>query len=424
MEIADTNILYDAMKASMKESSWKREPNKYYHLWLTELKELKDELDNRTYKTSSCTEFTLNERGKIRHIHGNRMRDRTVRHALCDNVLGPCTEKYMIYNNGASQKGKGVSFAREMFERDLHNYWLEHGDNKGYIGFVDLSKFYDNIQHEKIKESLYPIIPEDTHWLMDEILSTFEVDVSYMTDEEYARCMDEKFDSVKYYEEIPPELRTGKKMMAKSVNIGDQVSQIIGVFYPTPIDNYCKIVRGLKRYGRYMDDIYFVVETREEALDIIKGIKKIATELGLFVNDRKTHVAKMSDTYKYLQIRYTLTDKGRVIRRINPKCVTRERRKLKAYKGLMEEGVMSEEDIENSFKSWIGTMYRYMSNRQITNMLELYYSLYGGLPKWKEHGKLRWLTAQYLKGLGSTETTSSPLAQSMRQSSRKMRSKK
>lgn len=384
MEIADMNVLYDAFRASMKGSSWKREPQKFEHNWMEELADLKHELETRTYKTLQGTEFKLNERGKIRHIHGGRMRDRVVRHALCDRILGPCLKPYLIHNNGASQKGKGLSFARKQFEKDLHNYYLKHGSNDGYIGFVDLSKFYDNIRHDLIKQLVYPKIPEDTWWLMDEILSTMEVDVSYMTDEEYGKCLEEKFNSVWYYETIPKEQRTGKRFMKKSVNIGDQVSQDIGVFFPHRIDNYAKIVRGLKLYGRYMDDIYFICETREEAVSVIEGIKESAESIGLFINERKTRVARLSENYRYLQIKYTLSDTGKVIKRINPKQVTRERRKLKAYKRLLDKGVVPYEDIEQAYKSWMGGYAPMMSKIQRMHMKELYKELFGKEPRWKK----------------------------------------
>ena len=154
------NALYEAFKASMKGSAWKEEPQKFEIDFLSEITRLHQELESRTYKTSPGTEFTLNERGKIRYIHGSRMRDRVVRHSLCDNELSPALKPYLIHNNGASQKGKGISFSREMFERDLHNYWLEHRTNEGYVGFIDLSKFYDNIQHEKAKSEINPKLSE------------------------------------------------------------------------------------------------------------------------------------------------------------------------------------------------------------------------------------------------------------------------
>lgn len=383
-KIADLNVLYEAFKASLKGSAWKEEPQRFEIDFLSEIVKLKQELETREYKTSKGIEFTLSERGKTRYIHGSRMRDRVVRHALCDKELTEALKPYLIHNNGASQKGKGITFARTMFERDLHNYWLENGTNEGYIGFIDLSKFYDNIQHEKVKELVYPKISGPARWLLGEILSTFEIDVSYMGDEEYGRCMEMKFDSIKYHENVTEEMMTGRKMMAKSADIGDQVSQDIGVFFPTRLDNYAKIVRGCKRYGRYMDDIYIICRSREELKSITAGIRIEAERMGMFVNDRKTRIVKLSGVYKYLQIRYSLSETGKVIKRINPKSLTRERRRLKAYKRLLDNGRMAYEDIEQSYKSWMGCHAKLMSKRQVNNMKSLYSRLYGKEARWKK----------------------------------------
>lgn len=392
--IADLNVLYDAFLASMNGSAWKEEPQRFEIDFLSEIIRLKKEVENRTYQTTQGSVFIYRERGKARLIHGGRMRDRVIRHALCDNELTDKLNPYLIHNNGASQKGKGMTFARNQFEKDLHNYWLEHRNNDGFIGFVDISKFYDNMQHDKIIELVCPKLDADASWLLEEILKTFEVDVSYMDEEEYAGCMAKKFDSIKYHTEIPDEAKTGEKMMRKSVDIGDQVSQNIGIFYPTRLDNYAKIVRACKYYGRYMDDIYIIGESREEVRSVIEGITEQAEELGMFINEKKTHIEKLSGNYKYLQIRYTLTDTGRVIRRINPKNVTRERRKLKAYKRLLDKGKMPAEDIEEAFKSWLGATYNYMSNQQIINIITLYLNLFRRELTWKKQSRLRWLTKQ------------------------------
>lgn len=395
--ITDMNVLYDAFRASMKGSAWKEEPQRFEIDFLTEIIKLSKQLENRTYKTTSGSIFIFRERGKARLIHGGRMRDRVVRHAICDTELTPKLKPYLIYNNGASQAGKGISFARENFEKDLHNYWLEHRSNEGYVGFIDFSKFYDNMQHDKLLESICPKISEDAGWLLTEILKTFEVDVSYMTDEEYAGCMEAKFNSIDYYDRIPEEARTGEKMMRKSVEIGDQVSQDIGVYFPTRVDNYAKIVRSCRRYGRYMDDIYIIAETKEEIRSVMEGISEQAKELGLFINEKKTRIVKLSGIYKYLQIRYSLTDTGKVIRRISRENIIRERRKLKAYKRLLDKGLMPEEDIENSFKSWMGSQCKYMSNQQIINMITLYQNLFRREILWRKQSRLRWLTEQCSK---------------------------
>jgi len=383
-KVTDLNVLYDAFRASMKGSAWKEEPQKFEIDFLSEIVKLKHELVAREYQTMPGSEFTLSERGKVRHIHGGRMRDRVVRHALCDTVLDEALQPYLIYNNSASQKGKGVSFARKMFEKDLHNYWLKHRTNDGYVGFVDFSKFYDNIRHDKAKEMVSAKVDEFSGWLFGQIVDTFRIDVSYMDDEEYAGCINQKFDSVKYHQQIPKERRTGQKFMDKSVDIGDQVSQDIGIFYPVQVDNYAKIVRGAKMYGRYMDDIYIIGNTKEYIASVIHGITEQAGELGIFINERKTRIVELSSTFKYLQIKYSLTDSGKVIKRINPKSVSRERRKLKAYKRMCEKGKIEYNAVEQAYKSWMGANVPVMSKKQVENMKQLYKGLYGKEPRWKK----------------------------------------
>nr|CDL66843.1 unnamed protein product [uncultured bacterium] len=63
--------------------------------------------------------------------------------------------------------------------------------------------------------------------------------------------MDALFNSLEH-SQMDRSLLTGEKFMAKHLNIGDQVAQVAGIAYPIPIDNYIKIVRGVKFYGRYI----------------------------------------------------------------------------------------------------------------------------------------------------------------------------
>lgn len=150
-----------------------------------------------------------------------------------------------------------------------------------------------------------------------------------MNDEEFSNCMNVPFNSTEYRLKIPKSAHTGEKYMRKSVNIGDQCSQIIGIFYPTPVDNFVKIVKGQKFYGRYMDDSYVIHRDREFLVQLEIEIAEKAKELGMTLNRKKTRIVKLSDYYKFLQITYSLTDTGRVIRKINPKRIVDMRRKLK-----------------------------------------------------------------------------------------------
>lgn len=281
----------------------------------------------------------------------------------------------MIYDNSASIKGRGIFHQRERFEVHLQKYYRKYG-NEGYILFGDFTKFYDNIIHELAKKELLRLFDNDEFidWLLTLIFDSFKVDVSYMSDDEYSSCLYDTFNKLDY-RKIPKNLLTGEKWMAKSVNIGDQLSQVIGIYYPYRIDNYVKYVRSQKFYGRYMDDWYIMSPSKEELEDLLKNIRKIAFDYGIHVNEKKTRIVKISSTYKFLQVKYTLTDSGKIIRRINPERVTAMRRKLKKMSVKVKTGEIPEEYLENMFRSWMGAFNKIMSKQQRKNLILLYEDL-------------------------------------------------
>ena len=268
--VCDANTLYKAYKASIKGSKWKESTQKFTMSFLRYIFQLQDDLLNRTLVNEPPHEFVLSERGRVRPITSIPVRDRIVRHALCDEVLIPKVQKHIIYDNGASVKGRGISFQRKRFEIHLHKYYEEYG-LEGWILFGDFTKFYDNVIHEIAKRQLLELFDDDEFiaYLLDVIFKGFEMDVSYMTDEEFEHCYETLFNKLEY-RQIPKDQLIGEKWMAKSINIGDQISQVTGIYYPNRIDTYVKYVRSQKYYGRYMDDWYIFNPSKEELEDIFE----------------------------------------------------------------------------------------------------------------------------------------------------------
>ena len=132
----------------------------------------------------------------------------------------------------------------------------------------------------------------------------------------------------------------------------------------------------LFRSGRYMDDWYIMSTSKEELVDLLDNISDIAKELGIHINMKKTRIVKISSTYKFLQIKYSLTKDGKVIKRINPSRVTSMRRKLKKLAVKVKVGELPYENIENMFRGWMGSYYKLLSKQQRTNLIELYEDLF------------------------------------------------
>ena len=374
--VTDANNLYSGYLKAVNTSKWKPATQKFMFNFLTELFSIQTDLRNRTLVNGPTQEFELHERGKIRPITSLTVRDRVIRHTLCDYVLMPEIRKHIIYDNCASLEGRGIGQQRKRFEIHLHKYYESYG-NDGYILFGDFSKFYDNIIHDIAKEDLSGLMNHDpfVDWLLDIIFAGFMLDVSYMSDDEFEHCMERVFDKLKY-REVPKELLTGEKFMAKSVNMGDQISQSVGVYYPHEIDNYVKTVCGVKFYGRYCDDFYVMSPSKEYLEFLLRAIIVIAEQRGMHLNMKKTRIVKISSTYKYLQMKYSLTRDGRVIKRVNPKRVTTMRRKLKKLTVKVEQRELPYEHVENMFKGWMGNYAKLLSRQQREGIVELYETLF------------------------------------------------
>lgn len=369
-DIYDGNLLYESFIRAKKGSDWKPQVQRFEMNYLIELANLQKTLQQDTYNFLSNTEFILNERGKIQYITGEHIRDRVAKHALCDEVLMPAIQKYLIYDNGASQKGKGIDFTRRRLICHLQKYYRQHQSNDGYILLIDFSKYYDNIRHDiLLKQFQRYVKDEKALQFLIQIIEQSQIDVSYMTDEEYAHAMETVFNSLEY-EKINKFLKCGEKYLEKHLNIGDQVAQVAGIMYPIPFDNYIKIVKGVKFYGRYMDDSYIIHEDKEYLKNLLTELILIASSLGITINIKKTRICKLSSYWRFLQTQYSLTETGRIIRKINPKRLTTMRRKLK--KLVL---ILSEKEFEELYRAWIYNYYKIMSKQQKSNMDKLYHDL-------------------------------------------------
>lgn len=351
-EIYDGNKLYDAFLKAKKNSSWKARTHQFHMNLLFELSHIQQELKDQTYELKESVDFVLNERGKIRAIKGDQIHDRIVKHVVCDEVLMPAIKDKLIYDDGASIKDKGIDFTRNRFVTHLQRFYRETHSNAGYILLIDFTKYFDNIRHDVFMNLIKKYVDDERSlWLIGLILEKARIDVSYMDDDEYADCMNTVFNSLEY-NNIDKALLTGDKYMSKHLDIGDQVSQIAGVLVPLRLDNYIKIVRGNKYYGRYMDDSYIIHKNKEYLEQLLVDIIKIADEMGITVNTKKTRICKLSDTFVFLQNRYTLTETGKVVVKISKKRLTRMRRKMKK----MPDQV-SKKEFENWYKSWFNNTY-------------------------------------------------------------------
>lgn len=303
--------------------------------------------------------FIIIERGKRRVIHSLHYAERVIRRSVCTNALVPILSSNLIYDNGASLKGKGVSHAANRCETHLHRFYRETGGNDGYVIVIDFKGYFDHIQHGPLFDIL-------DRYLLDPRLNRLAKGFVTATDAD--KPDDEK---------------------GVGLYIGPEDSQIFAVAYPNSIDHKIKDQWRIKPYNRYMDDSYIIVKDKETAQAILAALLVEYDRLGIIPNRKKTQIVKLSKGFSFLKTRYFLTTSGKVIRKADHKAIVRERRKLKKQHHLYMEGVMTLEQVVQSYMSWRGSMLQRDAYRSVLSMDQLFFDLFGETP-WKKKKKSKW----------------------------------
>lgn len=331
--------LYCAFKKCCRGVGWKASTQRYKANALQNINDTFNSLQNGTYKSRGFYEFDVVERGKPRHIKSVHISERVVQRCLCDNALVPMFGKSFIYDNGACIEHKGIDFAVRRLVCHLQRHFRKYGTN-GYALVFDFSRYFDNIQHEPLKEV---------------------VDKAF-TDTRIARLVNGFIDD---FGEV-------------GLGLGSQISQVSALMYPNRLDHYIKEELRIQAYGRYMDDGYLVHESKEHLQHCLQEIRRLCAELGIKLNEKKTQIVKLSRGLNFLKRRFILTETGKVIVKPARKGITKMRRKLRTFKRWLVAGKMKMEDIRTSYTSWKGHMKQCNAYRTILSTDALFDSLFAG----------------------------------------------
>lgn len=296
------------------------------------------ELQNGVFKLRDCPGFTTRERGRERRINSIHIADRVPQKCLCKYALKPVLHRGLIYDNYASQEGKGTDKARKRLKCMLERHIRRHGMAGGLIIF-DFKGFFDNIRHELIRSVL-----------------------------------EKNFDDPRIVEANMMIVRQARK--ETGIILGSENSQDFAISTPSALDHTIKERLGAEGYGRYMDDGWIIHYDLKQLKGIFCEIEQYARQLGFQLNLRKTRVLRFGRPFTVLHRKYSFTKTGGIIVRPARDSVIRERRKLKRLYKRCRDGTLGAEAGYNSLNAWKSSLRGCKCRKIVRSMERLYDQLY------------------------------------------------
>ncbi len=307
---------------------------KFEAAMLGNLYEIYRKLNAGTFKFGGYNHFTVYE-PKRREIQTLHYSDRIVQHVLCDDVLAPYFTKRAIMDNAVCQLGKGSHFALRRFEDKLHNFIRVNG-TEGYFLKCDILKYFPSIPHDKLKEIFCSELRDvRLKKLVTQIIDSYHTRAEYLNDYGYD-CL------------TPDPNASGR-----GVPIGNQTSQVFGMFYLNKVDRLVKEKLRVKIYSRYMDDFILVHRDKEFLRGALEEIRRTVEELGLKFNS-KTQIFPLKNGVTYLGFKYRVTPEGKVVKTVKTKTKQRLRSRARLLKKACLDGVIEPERVRMSLAAFHG----------------------------------------------------------------------
>lgn len=316
---------------------WKASVQKFSAHLYSRVMKLSTRLHEGRWKSPGFNEFDIIERGHPRHIMSVGIDERTIQRSLCDNFLVPLLTRPLIYDNGATLKGKGYDFSINRFKTHIERFIRKHGPS-GYIFLFDFSSYFSNINNIEL------INNTEKYLLNNNLLNLYSQFI----------------------------LAFGPV----GLGLGSQVSQISAVFYPNDLDHYIKDELGIKEYGRYMDDGYALFKHLDNARKFERYFKRFCYDKGIIINSKKCRIIKFNNNFIFLK-RRCFIDGRKLVMRVSRLVSKKERARLRKYKALLDEGALTYREVYLNFHCWLCVYYNRNDFFMLLNMIRYYNNLFG-----------------------------------------------
>jgi hypothetical protein len=317
----ERNLLYDLFQAYYDARKNKRNTInalKFEIDYESKLFELYEEIKNEKYEISPSICF-ISFKPTKREIFAGDFRDRIIHH-LVYNYMSPLFEKLFINDAYSCRKGKGTSygikridhFVRSCSENYKKDCYILKLDIRGYFMSIDKNILYQKVESSlraaaKQSQPSEKIASSDCCPPRNDGEGTVDFDADFVLrlvhkiifHNHIKKCI------IKGRREDWAGLPKSKSLFYagkdKGLPIGNLTSQLFGNVYLNDFDHFAKHQLGFKYYGRYVDDIVIIHESKEFLKSAISSIKKYLEEnVFLELHPKKIYLQHFSKGVAFL----------------------------------------------------------------------------------------------------------------------------
>lgn len=112
------------------------------------------------------------------------------------------------------------------------------------------------------------------------------------------------------------------------------------------------LTKMITRKENKYDDFYAIHRSKEYLKHCWSEIDKMATDMGLKLNEKKTKIVPITTGINFLGFHTYVTQSGKIVRRIKAKSKSRQRQRLRKFKKKVDAGEMTLEDAKVGYQSW------------------------------------------------------------------------
>lgn len=324
-----------------------------------ELYKLWNELNSMTYRIGSSIVFCVDKPVK-REVFAADFRDRIIHHLVIGRI-NDILEQEFIEDSYSCREGKGTDYGI----RKCFKYMEEASDNYERDVVVvkcDLKSFFMTICKERLYEKLCNFLRAKYNASENDMQFMFWLLKLIIFNKPQENCIMKQ--SWEHWEDLPKEKSLFFCQDGFGLPIGNLTSQIFANFYLSEFDHYMKETLGLKYYGRYVDDFFFITDTFDEASEILKKCEERLKSMGVTLHPKKRYIQPVHRGLKFIG---AVVKKNRIY--ISNRTKGNFYWKLKEYDNALGEmqkkGVEpSLQEIEHmvcSINSYLGFMVHYNS---------------------------------------------------------------